>query len=215
MSPGRAARTRPGAVGRRPDGEERRELLARVADGDRSARESLLATHLDLVLAVARERSQVNTDGLSSADLFQEGTIGLLAAIDAYATSGVGNFESFARSRIASEMDAAQAAEEDARQQNREVVAAAEAYERAEMQFRREHGRQATVDELAHLLVWSGERTEEVARLVDTARRQHDEDLLQYLDTEDVGAEDLQRLLDERGAAPDPEAGDEPSGRAR
>lgn len=173
-------------------------MLARVAQGDRSARELLLQQHLDLVLAVARERTKGEEQALSGADLFQEGTIGLLSAIDAYATSGVGDFESFARSRIASEMAAAVAAEEDARQQNQDAVAAAEAYQRAEFLFRREHGRQGTIEELARLLEWSEERTEEVATMVDTARRQHDEDLLPYLDAEDVAPDELRGLLDQR-----------------
>ncbi|MBO0702506.1 MAG: hypothetical protein J2P38_06210 [Candidatus Dormibacteraeota bacterium] len=187
---------------RRPDAAQRRELLARVAQGDRAARELLLEQHLALVVAVARERPQGDERSLSGEELFQEGTIGLLSAIDAYATSGVGDFETFARSRIASEMAAAEAAEDDAREQDREVVAAAEAYQRAEFLFRREHGRQATIEELAHLLEWSDERTEEVATMVDAARRQHDEDLLEYLDAEDVSPEELQSLLEER-AGPD------------
>lgn len=161
-------------------------MLARVAQGDRDARKVLLEQHLGLVLAVAEERAQGADQALSSADLFQEGTIGLLSAIDSYATTGVGDFETFARSRIASEMAAAEAAEDDARQQNEDAVAAAEAYERAEFEFRHEHGRQATIEELAGLLEWSEERTEEVATMVDTARRQHDEDLLPYLDAEDA-----------------------------
>lgn len=157
----------------------------------------LLEQHLDLVVAVARERAHEGEQALSSADLFQEGTIGLLSAIDAYATAGVGDFESFARSHIASEMAAAEAAEDDAREQNREVVAAAEAYERAEFLFRREHGRQATVEELARSLEWSEERTEEVAGMIDAARRQHDQDLLEYLDPEEVSPEEVQGLIDE------------------
>lgn len=195
-----------------------------MAEGDRKARELLLEQHLDLVLAVAREHARGESgegDALSSADLFQEGTIGLLSAIDAYATAGVGDFESFARSHIANEMAAAAAAEEDARQQGRDAVAAAEAYQRAEFLFRREHGRQATIEELARLLEWSEERTEEVATMVDTARRRHDEDLLPYLDAEDVTPEELQGLLegrareredggDETGGVPGPSGPSEP-----
>ncbi len=179
-----------------------------MAQGDQGARERLLEQHLYLVLTVARERAQGDEQALSSADLFQEGTIGLLSAIDAYATAGVGDFESFARSRIASEMAAAEAAEDDARQQNRDAVVAAEAYERAQFLFRRQHGRQATVEELARLLEWSEERTEEVATMVDTARRQHDEDLLDYLDGEDVSPGEVQGLFDQRAGR----AGDETGG---
>jgi DNA-directed RNA polymerase specialized sigma subunit len=188
---------------RRPDPAERKELLARVAQGDRRARELLLEQHLGLVLAVARERAKAGEQALSSADLFQEGTVGLLAAIDAYATSGLGDFETFARAHIASEMAAAEAAEGDAQQQGREMVAAAEAYERAEFEVRREHGRQATIEELAHRLGWTEERTEEVAMTVDAARRQHDEDLLEYLDAEDVSPEELQSVLEQRAADED------------
>lgn len=207
---GGASGSRSRGAGRRLDPAERRELLARVARGDRGAREILLERHLDLVMAVAQDRAQGGGgEALPSADLFQEGTIGLLAAIDAYATSGVGDFETFARSRIATEIDAAKAAEDDAIQQNRDVVAAAETYQRAEVEFRRENGRQATIEELAKVLEWTEDRTEEVAVMVDTARRQHDEDLLQYLDAEDVSPEDLQRLLDERTAADSDEGGDD------
>ena len=177
-----------------------------MAQGDQGAREALLEQNLDLVLAVAEERAKDGEQALSSADLFQEGTIGLLSAIDAYATTGVGDFESFARSRIANEMAAAEAAEDDAREQDRQVVEAAEAYQRAEFLFRREHGRQATIEELAHLLEWSEERTEEVATMIDTARRQHDEDLLEYLDAEDETSGEGQDPVDP-GTESDGDAG--------
>lgn len=173
---------------RRPDAAERRDLLARVAQGDRAARETLLERHLDLVAAAVQARGGERP--LSDADVFQEGTIGLLAAIDAYATSGEGDFESFARTHIASEIAAAEGAEDDARQQDRDLVAAAEAYQRAEFLFRREHGRQATIEEIAALLEWSDDRTEEVATMVDAARREHDEDLVDYLEDQDEASPD-------------------------
>jgi DNA-directed RNA polymerase specialized sigma subunit len=182
-------------------------LLARVAQGDRGAREVLLEQHLDLVAEVAQQLAREGDQELSSADLFQEGTIGLLSAIDAYATSGVGDFESFARTHIASEMAAAEAAEEDAREQDREVVAAAEAYQRAEFLFRQEYGRQATIEELARRLEWSEERTEEVATMIDTARRQHDEDLLEYLDGEGGTSEEAPGRVDQKTGS-DGDAGD-------
>ena len=160
------------------------------------------------MVAVARERTHEGERALSSADLFQEGTIGLLSAIDAYATTGVGDFETYARERIASEMAAAEAAEDDALEQSREVVAAAEAFERAAFLFRREHGRDATIEELAHSLEWSEERTQEVASMVDAARRAHDEDLLEYLDADDEMLEELPGLVDQTP----PEGGDTGAG---
>ncbi|MFZ0215295.1 MAG: hypothetical protein WAM30_05065 [Candidatus Dormiibacterota bacterium] len=182
----------------RPDAETRRSLLAAAAKGDQAARESLLEVHLDLVLEAARARAQGGGEALTSADLFQEGTIGLLSAIDAYASSGEGEFEAYARGRIASGMDAAEAAETDAREESRELIQAAEQYERAEVALHKEQGRPPTGEELARLLGWTAARTAEVAEMIVNARRQHDEELLQYLDPEDVSQEELQRLLDER-----------------
>ncbi|HYZ02715.1 MAG TPA: hypothetical protein VFA92_14560, partial [Candidatus Binatia bacterium] len=65
--------------------------------------------------------------------------------------------------------------------------------------FRREHGRSGTHEELAEALGWTVQRTAEVADMVAGARQQHDEDLLAYLDPEDVDPAELRRLLEERG----------------
>ncbi len=70
-----------------------------------------------------------------------------------------------------------------------QLVEGAEAYERAEISVRKDKGREATNQEIAEKLEWTPERTSLLGEMVKEARRQHDEDLLQYLDPE--------RLLEE------------------
>ncbi len=61
------------------DAERTRELLRRVRQGDRSAREELIAGNLRLVLSVIQRFA---ARGESIDDLFQVGCIGLIKAID-------------------------------------------------------------------------------------------------------------------------------------
>jgi hypothetical protein len=67
--------------------------------------------------------------------------------------------------------------------------------------MRRELGRNATNAELAEKLEWTEQRTEQIGRLVDDARRRHDEELLDYLDPVDPQApEDASGRSEDGGA---------------
>ena len=68
-------------TGRLPtlDAETTRSLLQRVRQGDRSAREELIAANLRLVLSVIQRFA---ARGESIDDLFQVGCVGLIKAID-------------------------------------------------------------------------------------------------------------------------------------
>ncbi|MDQ6772311.1 MAG: hypothetical protein M3024_04885 [Candidatus Dormibacteraeota bacterium] len=175
---------------------ERERILRAAATGDEAARQALLQSHLDLVAAAAGERAD---RGLSSGDLFQEGAIGLLGAIGDYATQGTGDFEGFARRRVAEAMEKALAAESDCVDQAYRLVGAAEDYERVGVGLRRELGQDPTVAQIAEKLEWTPERTIEIARLVDEARRRHDEELLSYLDPD---ALELESDEDDPGSGP-------------
>lgn len=129
--------------------------------------------------------------GLSEGDLFQEGSIGLLKAIADFQDSGRSDFEAFAREEVARHMDRALSREDQAQEDGRKLVEAAEAYERAEVSLRRELGRDATPTELAAKLEWSPDRTARIGELVTEARREHDEELLTYLDPEEIDVEAL------------------------
>lgn len=71
-------RPRPGRVLR---AEEERELARRVAGGDAEARAVLIESNLRLVVAMARRYQGL---GLSFPDLVQEGTVGLIQAVDRF-----------------------------------------------------------------------------------------------------------------------------------
>ena len=59
--------------------EEEKALVARVQHGDNTAREELITRNLRLVLSIARK---YNGTSLSFADLVQEGSIGLMKAVE-------------------------------------------------------------------------------------------------------------------------------------
>ena len=179
---------------REPDAAERADLLRAAADGDAGARERLLGGHLSWVLEAVKQRGDRSLD---AGDLFQEGTIGLMRAIDDYAGSGREDFESYARERILKQMDAALEREDAAASEASGLVRAAEEYERAEQATRKHKGRQGTDQEVADHLKWTVARTAEVRQIVDAARRHHDEEILPFLDHEDVTPDELRRLLDE------------------
>jgi DNA-directed RNA polymerase sigma subunit (sigma70/sigma32) len=168
--------------GNRPDPAELDRLLEAASRGDRRAQESLLNAHLDWVASAADERRD---RGLSEGDLFQEGALGLMEAIRGLGATGGGDFEIVSRREIAVHMDRALAREEAALRESEQLVRAAEDYERTEIGLRQELGREVTTVELAEKLEWTRERTEQVARLVEDARRRHDEELLGYLDPAD------------------------------
>ncbi len=177
---------------RTPGPEEEARLLEAAGRGDRNAQERVFRAHLDLVVEQARRRLG---GGLPPADLFQEGSIGLMAAINHFSGSPQRDFESFASSQIGLYLEAAIAAEVAIERDQALLVAAADEYERAEIAVRRDVGRKATPQELALKLEWSVERTRQIAEMVEEARRRHDEELLQYLDPERLE-------LDEDGEEP-------------
>src|SRR5690348_4355910 len=108
-----------------PDPAEHERLLEAAGRGDQDAREALTRAHLDWVLSAARERAD---RGLSESDLFQEGTIGLIEAIQDFTRSGRPDFEGFARDLVARHMDRALGDEEKAVQDSRMLLQAAHDY---------------------------------------------------------------------------------------
>jgi len=175
-----------------PDPAEHQRLLDAAGRGDQNARETLTRAHLDWVLTAARERAD---RGLSEGDLFQEGTIGLMEAIHGFPASGRTDFEAFARDLVAQHMDQALGDEEKAVKDREMLLQAAHDYVEAELNARRELGRPATEVELAAKLEWSLQRAEEIGLMVADARRRHDEEILQYLEVEDI---DLETLIDDQ-----------------
>lgn len=172
-----AAAAAPLAVG------EAEKLLKQSALGDRASQEKLVAASLEMVIRLADARPD---QGISTLDLVQEGSIGLVEAVQTFADSGESNFAAFAERKVGRQMDAAIAAEAAAVREAEQLVTAATDYERAEIQLRRELHRPATEQEIAEKLEWSIDRTRYLAQVVADARRRHDEELLAFIDPEAI-----------------------------
>lgn len=170
---------------------EQSRLLKLAAAGDREAERRLFDENLNMVLRTARRRVAAEPpDGLTEDELIQEGSLGLLAAIHSHAAAG-SEFGEHAERAVITQMDAASAARREAIAGDAQLVADAEAFESAELSIRKLKGRAATVDELAQKLEWPVEKTKLLAAMVAEARRQHDEELLAYLDPGDISLIDV------------------------
>ena len=186
----RAARSlRPlaeGAERDRSDPPEQARLLRRAAGGDGAAEQALFHENLNMVLRAAHAGVSPDGSGLTEDELLQEGSLGLIAAIKDFADSGRDDFRAYAGERVRAAIAEAQQGELQVQRDKAQLVADAEAYERAEVSIRRDKGRDATLDELAEKLAWSKAKTARLATLVEEARRAHDEELLQYIDPADL-----------------------------
>jgi DNA-directed RNA polymerase sigma subunit (sigma70/sigma32) len=176
------------------DAAEHQRLIDAAGRGDQQARDSLTNAHLDWVLTAARERAD---RGLSQSDLFQEGTIGLMEGIQSFPTSGRTDFEAFVRDQVAEHMDRALVNEQKVVNDSRMLLQAAHDYVEAELSARQDLGRAPTNVELATKLEWTSQRTEEIGQMVAEARRRHDEELLQYLEMDEIDLDT--RIEDQNG----------------
>jgi DNA-directed RNA polymerase sigma subunit (sigma70/sigma32) len=160
---------------------EAEKLLKQSAVGDRASQEKLVAASLSMVIRLADARPD---RGLSTLDLVQEGSIGLVEAVQTFADSGEPNFAVFAEKKVGRQMDGAIAAEAAAVREAELLITAAADYDRVEMLLARELHRPPTEGEIAEKLEWTIDRTRYVAHVVTDARRRHDEELLAYIDPE-------------------------------
>lgn len=166
---------------------EQRRLLERSAQGDGSSRDRLVAANMPMVIRQANARSG---QGLSVPDLIQEGSLGLVEALQTFAASRQEDFGRFAEEHVGRQMDAAIAAEASAVRDAELLVTAASDYERVEILMHRELHRQPSPTEIAQKLEWTVERTQYVAQVVAEARRRHDEELLAFIDPDAVEIDD-------------------------
>jgi DNA-directed RNA polymerase sigma subunit (sigma70/sigma32) len=176
------------------DAARQAELWRSAAAGDKNARQEIFDAHLRLVDKAVQERRDRS---LGEVELFQEGAIGLLAAIDSFAARPRTDFAGYARALILSQIDAALSEEDEARDQAQQLLTAVQAYEQAEIKVHRDLGRQGTVEELAASLHWTVERVVAIGDMVERARHRHDEEMLPYLDSEDIDLDQLHALLED------------------
>jgi len=162
---------------------EAEKLLKQSALGDRASQEKLVAASLGMVIRLADARPD---QGLPVLDLVQEGSIGLVEAVQTFADSGESDFAVFAERKVGQQMEVAIAAEAAAVREAELLITAAADYDRVEMLLARELHRAPSEKEIAEKLEWSVERTHYVAQVVAEARRRHDEELLAFIDPEAI-----------------------------
>jgi DNA-directed RNA polymerase sigma subunit (sigma70/sigma32) len=149
--------------------------------GGTGAAATLVRHHLSIALDAALARRD---RGIDVGDLYQEGSIAVVTAIEEYARRG-GPPEGlwpYVERVVALHLDAALEREAEERAAGEAFVRDAQRYELAEVELRHRLGRTPTPRELAAALEWSVEHVDAVAEMLAEARAMHDESLLPFLD---------------------------------
>jgi len=157
--------------------EERRLLSTHGTDRD-GANRVLIEHNLHLVLEAAQARKG---RGVAFGDLFQEGTVGLISAVEHYKPAD-GAFHARLVHVIAVTMDDVLAQTEEAQRNDEAFVIACRLLESAQRLLSERLDRPATPAELAKLLQWEEARVNVILAMLSEARTTHDQELLDYLD---------------------------------
>jgi RNA polymerase sigma factor (sigma-70 family) len=169
--------------------EEQRLLATQGVERD-AANRTLIEHNLHLVVEAAQARKD---RGAAFGDLFQEGTVGLISAVEHY-KPGDGGFHARLVHAIAVTMDDVLAQTDEAQRNDEAFVVACRLLESAQRLLSERLSRDATPAELAKLLQWEEARVNVILEMLSGARVVHDQELLDYLDVLDDADE------------PDPEA---------
>ncbi len=157
-------------------------LLKRThQSGGNAAAATLVRHHLFVALdAVLQRKEQV----LDVGDLYQEGSIAVVTAVEEYAHRGgaADGLRAYVEKVVALHLDAALEREAQERAASEAFVRDAQRYELVEVDLRQRLGREPTSVEMAAALLWSVDHVEAVAEMLNEARALSDEALLPYLD---------------------------------
>jgi RNA polymerase primary sigma factor len=124
-------------------------VLEAAKRGDRRAREQLVAKHLRIVRSVA---SRYRALGLPFDDLVQEGSLGLLEAIDLYDPDRSADFETYARFRVRRAIRNGLTEKSRLIRLPKQIVERRRAIERTEARLAAANGRVPTAQEVAAAL---------------------------------------------------------------
>ena len=158
--------------------EEEQRLLATQGANRDAANRRLIEHNLYLVLEAADARKK---RGVSFGDLFQEGTVGLISAVEHYKLSD-GGFNARLAHVIAVTMDDVLAQTQEAQRNDEAFVVACRLLQSAQRLLSERLDRPATPAELAKLLQWDEARVNVILAMLGEARTTHDQELLDYLD---------------------------------
>ena len=163
--------------------DEEAQLLATRGASRDQANQRLIEHNLYLVYEAARARK---SSGVSFGDLFQEGTVGLISAVEHYQQPGP-DFAATLRQAIVATMDDVVGQTAQARKNDQAFASATQLLEAAQRLLTERLGHPATPAELARLLHWEEARVNLVLGLLGEARTLHDQELLDYLENlEDI-----------------------------
>jgi RNA polymerase nonessential primary-like sigma factor len=168
--------------------DEERRLLATSGPARELANQKLIEHNLDLVFEAARARKE---RGVPFGDLFQEGTVGLISAVEHYSAPAA-RFRANLRAAIGATMDDILAQTADAQRNDEAFVKACRLLETAQRLLAKRLQRAATTGEIAKLLHWEEARVLVIEEMLAGARTVHDRELLDYL-------EELELSQDEAG----------------
>ena len=158
--------------------EEERRLLATFGREREAANRTLIEHNLYLVYEAAEARKE---RGVPFGDLFQEGTVGLISAVEHYRPDH-GGFHARLVHAISATMDDVVAQTEAAQENDEAFVTACRVLESAQRLLAGRLNRPATPAELAKLLHWEEARVNLILTMLGEARALHDQELLDYLD---------------------------------
>jgi len=157
-------------------------LLGAAHDEPRGSAEAMLIRHH---LGVALDEALARQDsGVEVGDLFQEGSVAVVTAVEEYAERGgaAEGLSRFVARVVALHLDAAIERDAEQRRADEVLVRDTQLLEAAEVALRRQLGRPATTVELAGALQWAAERVELLSAMLADARALHDESLIPFLD---------------------------------
>jgi DNA-directed RNA polymerase sigma subunit (sigma70/sigma32) len=156
-------------------------LIAAAVGGDRDAHAALVEHALGPVLAEAIARRD---RGVELLDLFQEGSLAALVAVEEYVerTGHGAGFVAYIRRVVNRHLDHVLEENEAAVAEAAELVEDTRLLDVARVALHRQAGREPTVTELASVLLWSPERVELISGILGNARSDFDSDIVQYLD---------------------------------
>jgi len=158
--------------------EEEGRLLKTRGTARDAANRTLIEHNLYLVFEAAVARKD---RGVPFGDLFQEGTVGLISAVEHY-TRADGGFHSSLVEAISAVMDDVVAQTEEAQKNDEAFVIACRLLESAQRLLSERLERKATPAELAQLLQWEEARVIVILEMLNDASEVHDQELFQYLD---------------------------------
>ena len=158
--------------------EDEERLLKTQGAARDAANRTLIEHNLYLVFDAAMARKH---RGVPFGELFQEGTVGLISAVEHY-QSGNGGFHPSLVEAISATMDDVLAQTQEAQRNDEAFVSACRLLESAQRLLSARLQRKATAAELASLLQWEEARVNLILEVLHASSDHHDQELSTYLD---------------------------------